>query len=171
MKLQRTTLPQSFNTIYIVVILLVFSICTSSAQGNSRGVRSRAQVNQLLITKPDRLSTLNSLLTNENDSVYILEHVEKVYGSAPVVLYTDLENIIKLSTLEIPFENIQLIQITLSNIKDLKKPISLDVFKRFKSLKYVEFLLENEIQESEAQSLVDFTTAEFIVFYQTIKRS
>ena len=170
MILQRKILPQSLHT-YKVVVIFLFTIFSSLAQSNPRSVQKLLEVQELLKGKPDGNSTLNSLLTNENDSVYLLDGAEKVYGSAPVVLYTDINNISLIATSNFPDQNIQLIRITVSNIKDLKNPISATIFKRFKNLKYVALLLDKDIQDSAVQNLVDFKNSEFLVFYQIINRS
>ena len=152
---------------------LSFILCCSSlsAQDNGRSIQNFAEVQNSLKNNSADYSRLTSLINDEYESVYILDESEKVYGKSPVTIYTNLANISKLGSTKFSTIGVELIRVEISTLSTNQTPLDMEVFKNYKKLKYLYFLLEDESQLSDLQRLIDFTEAEFLVFYQIVKRS
>lgn len=161
--------PYVFATLFVVVLSL---LCFQNSFGqNAQNIKTFAEVQKALQNNSADYSKLVSLLSDEQPSIYILNSTEKVYGSEPVVLYTDLDNLSSIESGEFGSDSIELIRIAINDSQNARNKISQNIFKRFTKLKYIYFLLENDMPNADVQGLIDLTNTELIVFYQIIKRS
>jgi hypothetical protein len=166
----------------LLMFIFAFFIANVSAQE-----RNSASVRQTTILKADQFFAslrnsadrntsspplrVESLIKDDQPSVYALAGEVKTYGTSPVCLFTDVSSINTAYTIP-NSSNIEIVTIRVSNVGDLNSSINVGGFSNFPKLKYIYIVSEVPANADNIQRLVRNVENPGIgVFYDILQRN
>lgn len=147
--------PNSLFFILIVIHFMTFFIC-SQEQKKERSIVSLAEFikTNKAVNKSTKPTRIESLVNDIQSSVYIEINEAKTYGVKPVSLFTSVKNLNFIPYQKFDKENIEIVNIRISDFEDLKYNIDLENLKLLKKLKYVYIVSDIRCNESDIIPLI-----------------
>ncbi len=143
------------NFLIILIHFMTFFIC-SQEQKKEKSIISLAEF--LKTTKATNNSQkplrVENLINDIQSSVYIEIDGTKTYGQKPVSIFTSVKNLNFISNQKFDKENIEIVNIRISDLEDLKQSIDLENLKSLKKLKYVYIVSDIRCDKSDIIPLV-----------------
>ncbi len=143
------------NFLIILIHFMTFFICSQEQKKEQsivsleEFIKTNKAVNKS--TKPLRIE---SLINNVQTAVYIEIDEAKTYGVKPVSLFTSVKNLNFISYQKFDKENIEIVNIRISDFEDLKYNIDLENLKLLKKLKYVYIVSDIRCNKSDIIPLI-----------------
>lgn len=155
---------------HFVFLLCVFSYSTTIAQRSSTKIIEISEVSSLKFSNATEQRNLQSLLDDAHSSIYFLEGIEKMYGTSPRVIFTDVQGLRNLTKLYQDTSTVELLRIEILQNQGIKISAEL-LHKQFPKLKYVYFLLSSITQKEELLRNSALSSSDLLVLYQILNRS
>ena len=150
-----------------VTVFIFFIVGDISAQSLTQKIIPISSSKQHLDS--DEYAQLQDLLLHVNDAIYNIDSKQTTYGKNPVAYYTDVNDTASVQNNKLNSKEIKLIHFDAATFKIQTLDVAL--FREFPKLKYVYFLLANESQVNQLQSVISETDLTVVVFYEIINRS
>ncbi len=154
-KPKKESKKKTHIVILVLINFLTFFIC-SQEQKKEQSICSLAEFikTNKAVNKSSKPLRVESLINDIQTAVYIEINEAKTYGVKPVSLFTSIKNFNFVPYQKFDKENIEIVNIRISNFEDLKYSIDLENLKGFKKLKYVYIVSDIRCNETDIMPLI-----------------
>ena len=138
------------NLLIILIHFMTFFIC-SQEQKKEKSIFSLDEFikSNKAINNSQKSLRVENLINDIQSSVYIEIDGAKTYGVKPVSIFTSIKNLNFISNQKFDKENIEIVNIRISDFEDLKLSIDLENLKSLKKLKYVYIVSDIRCDKSD----------------------
>ena len=110
------------------------------------------------------------LVNNIQPSVYIEFDGVKIYGQKPTSLFTSVKNFYKISNANFDKENVEIVNIRISNFDDLKNELDFSKLTNFKKLKYIYIVSDLKCNDTDILQIIN-NIGNYTVLYKIAQNS
>lgn len=169
---------KSLNSMMKSVLILMFTLFTAniSAQQRVAGTSGIMEVEAFLSTLRNsdansrsgsaRAAHLESLINDNQPSVYFNGRGVRSYGDNPIVTYTNPASLPNLRQAQFDKSTVEIVTIRLNTEADKNSILDLSVLSEFPNLKYVYILSDVKTTGDAITKLVKNASAAYSVFYK-----
>lgn len=142
----------------IVFVVFLFSNLVAFSQNaklvNVNDLLKNKSITENNLNNSETIVKIKNLLYNLNASVYVFNGEMNLKSDFPVCMYTDYTSLNLISNVKFSKDAVEFVSVRIKSIKDFNSPIDLNIFNEFKSLKYILFVFENNVSESQLSNVI-----------------
>lgn len=141
----------------------------SSVLNPQQGAARRTS--QPSLTMQTNSRNLEKLILENQPSVYFYSGNAETIGEKPSNLFTDLNSLRRVSNANFPKDNIEIIIISIKNSNELNGTIDMSLLDGLKKLKYVYFVSDVNVSESNLTRMIQNNNDKYSFYYKIENKS
>jgi hypothetical protein len=141
----------------------------SSVLNPQQGAARRTS--QPSLTMQTNSRNLEKLILENQPSVYFYSGNTETIGEKPSNLFTDLNSLRRVSNANFPKDNIEIIIISIKNSNELNGTIDMSLLDGLKKLKYVYFVSDVNVSESNLTRMIQNNNDKYSFYYKIENKS